>query len=65
MVLAGGYLTWVLMPALQRIALQRAAGMTVDAGKDAALRKRESQILTFNLVLSIVVLLLTAIARAA
>jgi len=65
MVLAGGYLTWGLMPALQRIALQRAAGATVDAAKDAGLRKRESQILTINLVLSIVVLLLTAIARAA
>ena len=65
MVLAGGYLTWGLMPAMQRIALQRAAGVTVDAAKDAGLRKRESQILTLNLVLSIVVLLLTAIARAA
>lgn len=65
MVLAGGYLTWVVMPALQRIALQRAAGGTVNAAMDAELRKRESLVLTLNLVLSIVVLLLTAIARAA
>ena len=65
MVLAGGYLTWVVMPALQRIALQRAAGGTVNAARDAELRKRESLVLTLNLVLSIVVLLLTAIARAA
>ena len=65
MVLAGGYLTWGVMPALQRIALQRAVGETVDAARDAKLRKRESLVLTVNLVLSIVVLLLTAIARAA
>jgi len=65
MVLAGGYLTWGVMPALQRIALQRAAGGTVNAARDAELRKRESLVLTLNLVLSIVVLLLTAIARAA
>jgi hypothetical protein len=37
----------------------------LDAAKDLALRKRESLVLTINLVLSIVVLLLTAIARAA
>ncbi len=65
MILASGYLTWGVMPALQRLALQRAAGVVVDAGRDAALHKRESQILTINLVLSIVVLLLTAIARSA
>jgi len=45
--------------------LQRAVGETVDAARDAKLRKRESLVLTVNLVLSIVVLLLTAIARAA
>jgi len=45
--------------------LQRAAGGTVNAAMDAELRKRESLVLTLNLVLSIVVLLLTAIARAA
>ena len=65
MVLAGAYSTWGIMPALRRIALQRAVGQNLDAAKDLALRKRESLVLTINLVLSIVVLLLTAIARAA
>jgi uncharacterized membrane protein len=65
MVLAGAYLTWGIMPSLRRMALLRAAGQNLDAAKDLALRKRESRVLTINLILSILVLLLTAIARAA
>lgn len=65
MVLTGAYLTWGIMPSLQRMALLRAAGQNLDAAKDLALHKRESRVLTINLVLSVVVLLLTAIARAA
>ena len=65
MVLTGTYLTWGIMPSLRRMALLRAAGQNLDATRDLALRKRESLVLTINIVLSIVVLLLTAIARAA
>ncbi len=65
MVLVGAYLTWGIMPSLRRMALLRAAGQNLDAAKDLALRKRESRALTINLILSILVLLLTAIARAA
>ena len=65
MVLMGAYLTWGIMPSLRRMALLRAAGHNLDAAKDLALRKRESLVLTINIVLSLVVLLLTAIARAA
>ena len=65
MVLTGAYLTWGIMPSLRRMALLRAAGQNLDAAKDLALRKRESRVLTINLIFSILVLLLTAIARAA
>ncbi|MHB1339576.1 MAG: hypothetical protein ACYCYG_12260 [Bellilinea sp.] len=64
MVLVSAYLTWGLMPALRRIALQRAAGLTVDEEKNRLLQRRESLVLTINLVLSIIVLLFTAIARS-
>ena len=65
MVLTGAYLTWGIMPSLRRMALLRAAGQNLDAAKDLALHKHESRVLTINLILSILVLLLTAIARAA
>lgn len=65
MVLTGAYLTWGIMPSLRRMALLRAAGQNLDAAKDLALHKRESRVLMINLILSILVLLLTAIARAA
>ena len=65
MVLTGAYLTWGIMPSLRRMALLRAVGQNLDAAKDLVLHKRESLVLTINIVLSIVVLLLTAIARAA
>ncbi|MFZ3078368.1 MAG: CopD family protein [Bellilinea sp.] len=65
MVLMGAYLTWGIMPSLRRMALLRAAGQNLDAAKGLALHKRESRVLTINLILSILVLLLTAIARAA
>jgi len=65
MVLVSAYLTWGLMPALRRIALQRAAGLAVDEEKTRLLQRRESTVLTVNLILSIIVLLFTAIARSA
>lgn len=65
MVFMSAYLTWGVMPSLRRMALLRAAGQNLDAAKDLALHKRESRMLAINLILSILVLLLTAIARAA
>jgi len=64
MVIVSAYITWGLLPALKRIALKRAAGLEIDEGHQAQLLKRESLGSTINLVLSVVVLLLTAIARA-
>lgn len=65
MVLSSAYLTWGLLPALQRTALLRAAGGEVDPDRIARLERRETQILRLNLVLSMVILALTAWARTA
>ena len=65
MVLASGYVTWWLLPALRRIALLRAAGRPVDDAQLDRLQRRESLLLRLTLALSVIVLLLTAWARAA
>jgi uncharacterized membrane protein len=65
MILASVYVTWGLLPALQRTVLLRAAGRPVDEAKISALHNRETWLLRLNLGLSVIVLLLTALARAA
>ena len=65
MVLVSAYATWGLLPALQRSALRRAAGREVDPFQQQRLERREEWLLRINLVLSIIVLALTAWARAA
>ncbi len=65
MILTSAYATWGLLPALQRTALLRAAGRTVSEEKVAALERREVWLLRANLGLSVIVLLLTALARTA
>lgn len=65
MVLFSGYLTWFLAPALQRNALLLAAGKEIDPAKAARLRRQEQLLLGLNVAASVLVLLLTAIARAA
>lgn len=57
------YLTWGLLPALRRAALRQSLGQeTREAEK---LRRREAFLIRLNLALGVVVLLLTALARAA
>lgn len=65
MVAAAAYSTWGLLPAIRRTALLRAAGKPVDEGRTAALERRERLLLNVNILLSIIVLALTALARAA
>lgn len=65
MILVSGYVTWGLFPTLQRTALLRAAGRVVDEGQVARIQRRETLLLQANLLLSIIVLLLTAWARSA
>lgn len=65
LILTSAYLTWGVLPALKRLAFLRAAGKAVDETQDTRLHRREVLILRVNLVLSVLVLLLTAIARSA
>jgi uncharacterized membrane protein len=57
------YLTWGVLPALRRIALLKAHGR--DAPGLESLQRREALLLRLNFILGILVLGLTAIARAA
>jgi uncharacterized membrane protein len=62
MIVVSAYLTWGIFPSLGRIALMRAKGIdTEDAEK---LQKRETFLLRINLVLGILILGLTSLARA-
>ncbi len=65
MVLFSGYMTWVLGPAMQRSAMLLAAGKDADPAQQAKYQRRETLLLNLNVVTSALVLLLTAIARAA
>ncbi len=65
MIVVGAYMTWGLLPALRRTALLRAAGRSVDEAWIASLERQETWLLRLNLALSVVVLALTALARAA
>lgn len=64
MILLSGYITWGLFPSLQRLALMRATGRAVDEARVARLQRREILLLRLNLLLSVIVLLLTAWARS-
>lgn len=65
MVLISAYLTWGLLPALNRLALKRAAGKPVDEGLANRLEKQEKRMLWISLGLAAVILALTAWARVA
>lgn len=64
MILVASYQTWVLYPQLGRSLLLRAGGTDAAPGL-ARLRARQIRSIRLNLLLSIVVLALTAIARTA
>jgi uncharacterized membrane protein len=64
MIAASAYSTWGLLPALRRLALLRAAGRSVADNQQATLERRERLLLSLNLLLSVAVLALTALARA-
>jgi uncharacterized membrane protein len=64
MVLSSGAMTWGVLPGLQRTALLRASGQEVDEARQSQLERMESRLLLINLVLSAVVLALTAWARS-
>jgi uncharacterized membrane protein len=55
------YMTWGILPRLQRVALRQARGM--DAPEAVVLQRQEAFLLRLNLALGVIVLGLTAIAR--
>jgi uncharacterized membrane protein len=63
MIVVSAYITWGLLPALQRVALLQGAGKQVDDSTAESLKRREMRLLQINLALSFVVLALTALAR--
>lgn len=64
MVLVSAYITWGLMPSMHRINFQLTAGLEIDETRKNKLLQREKIVLNLNLVFSVIVLLLTAIARS-
>ena len=63
MVLISAVITWGLLPAIRRAALVQASGR--DAENLQNLRNRERFLLGLNLILGILILLFTAVARSA
>ena len=62
------YITWGLLPGLKRIAMQQAISARdrgLPAADGAELSRREVRLLRINLLLGVLVLALTAVARAA
>ncbi len=63
MLILGVYMTWGLMPALQRMAFIKSLGKTIDAAETQKLEQRQMSLLQVSLFLSVIILLLTAWAR--
>ena len=62
-ILISAYQTWNLAPQLERQAMLRSRGKQPPG--DDNLQRRETRLLTLNLILGVAVLLLTALARVA
>ncbi len=67
MAAVSAYLTWGIMPQLHRLALRqvRQASAPAEAALQSQLLHREQRLLNLNLLLGVLVLALTAFARAA
>lgn len=63
MVFVSAYLTWGVLPALNRYEMIRASGKAIPSELAVRLEKREKTLTFINLVLAILVLALTAWAR--
>jgi uncharacterized membrane protein len=59
------YLTWGLLPSLRRLAIKQANGLEINPIEAARLETRQMRLMQLNLVLGVLVLFLTAIARSA
>lgn len=58
------YITWGLLPALSRIEVLKLAGKSIDTSNLRRLQQREGWLMRANLLIAIIILLLTAWARA-
>jgi uncharacterized membrane protein len=58
------YITWGLLPKIRRLALRRVASGKPDEAEATRLAAQERRLLQINLLLGVLVLALTAIARA-
>jgi len=63
MVAINGYYTWGTMPKMQRAALLQARGKD-DNGEIHSLQRQSTLFMQINIILGIIVLLLTAVARS-
>jgi uncharacterized membrane protein len=63
MLALSAYVTWVLIPALERMAFLQALGKLADPIQVEKLEQRQLSLLQLNLFLAILILLLTAWAR--
>ncbi len=62
MIAVSAYLTWGVLPSLRRVAMKRAKGIGTEEAE--RFQKRETLLLRVNLILGIVILGLTSLARA-
>lgn len=62
MIALSAYMTWGVLPRLRRIALRQARGL--DALEADAVQRQELLLMRLNLILAVIVLGLTAVARA-
>ncbi len=63
MLILSVYVTWGLLPSLQRIAFKKALGRSTDPIESQKLEGRQVSLLQLNLFLAVIILLLTAWAR--
>lgn len=64
MVFAMGYMTWIVIPELKKIALKQKLGKEISQVEMIKVRKKEELIIWTNFVLAVFVLIFTAWARS-
>ena len=64
MIAVSAYVTWGLTPAMRRLALRQSMGGAVDETELTRIQRREAFFLRLNALLAVIILALTAWARA-
>ena len=63
MIAVSAYLTWGITPGLKRVALKKARSL--EAPEETELLKRATRLIYLNLILGVIILVFTALARVA